>query len=288
MMKIGVFCHMFYSELFIPLKAQLENIPEPSDLYLSTCSESDRALLIDMFTGWNGRVMVRVVKNKGRDIAPFLVTFANELPSYTYGLHIHTKGSIPEWRDHILQHLLGSESIVDDIIARFENDSQLGIIAAPHYPPIRDWIHWGPNKQNADALAKRMQIEPETLFPLDFPSGSMFWFRPRALQPWLDINLTLDDFPEETGQLDGTIAHAIERLFYFAARKVGFSWTTVPLHPPRESPMDNKPAKDYTLKPEDLEPIADSRKLQKEYAAFRRSISLRSSFVGSATPSRPQ
>ena len=55
----------------------------------------------------------------------------------------------------------------------------------------------------------------------------MFWARPDALRPLLDLNLKIDDFPAEHGQLDGTLAHAIERLFLHACGKAGYRWVKV-------------------------------------------------------------
>ncbi len=41
----------------------------------------------------------------------------------------------------------------------------------------------------------------------------MFFARVDALKPLLSLGLTDDDFDIEAGQVDGTIAHAIERCF---------------------------------------------------------------------------
>jgi lipopolysaccharide biosynthesis protein len=62
---------------------------------------------------------------------------------------------------------------------------------------------------------------------VDMPSGSMFWARPRALKPLLDLHLSFYDFPAEPLPTDGTIAHCIERLFLFACERAGYTWLKV-------------------------------------------------------------
>ena len=56
------------------------------------------------------------------------------------------------------------------------------------------------------------------------PYGTMFWYRPEALKPLFDLNLTEQDFPEEPLPVDGTIAHAIERLPVYIAWSQGYDF----------------------------------------------------------------
>ena len=51
----------------------------------------------------------------------------------------------------------------------------------------------------------------------------MFWLRPAALRLLLDAHLEVAEFEAEAGQLDGTLAHAIERVFSLSASAGGFS-----------------------------------------------------------------
>ncbi len=55
-----------------------------------------------------------------------------------------------------------------------------------------------------------------------FPADSMFWYRPAALKGLLDKDWKIDDFPEEAGQSDGTIMHALERLIPTVTNHNGF------------------------------------------------------------------
>jgi lipopolysaccharide biosynthesis protein len=56
---------------------------------------------------------------------------------------------------------------------------------------------------------KRASLRP------NFFAGSMFWFKPAALSPFVSQLLAQNNyiFEPELGQRDGTLAHVIERMF---------------------------------------------------------------------------
>jgi hypothetical protein len=54
-----------------------------------------------------------------------------------------------------------------------------------------------------------------------FAAGTMFFIRRKSLDRLLALELTRDDFEVEAGQKDGTLAHALERMFALAVLRDG-------------------------------------------------------------------
>ena len=230
---LAVFCHLFYEEQVHEFRRYLANIPFSFDLYISTDDKLKKTIIEKAFSGWScGRIEVRVMQNCGRDIAPKLVGFKDVYADYEYVLHLHSKRSehdsvLEHWRGFLLENLLGSEAVVRSIFDAFEQHSDLGMVAGQHFEPVRHWINWGGNFPAAHKLAQSMGIHLKQEQVLDFPSGSMFWARSAALKPLLDVGLSLVDFTEEDGQIDGTLAHAIERLYYHVCEAAGYKWLKI-------------------------------------------------------------
>ena len=229
----AIILHAFHTGLLPEFRAYLEHIPFPADLFVSTDTEDKRAIAAACFAGWaRGSVAVRVVPNRGRDIAPKLVGFAAVHDCYEYVLHLHTKSSphdsrLVGWRGYLLDTLLGSPGAVHGVFEAFARAPRLGMVAPQHIDELRPWIRWGENHEQAEDLAARMDFPLPRAAPLDFPSGSMFWARTAALRPLLDLHLDFGDFPVEAGQTDGTLAHAIERLYFLVCEHAGFDWLKV-------------------------------------------------------------
>lgn len=230
---VGVVAHMFYPELAPEMRAHLQHIPGPVDLHLSTDEAAKRAALLDAFAGWDkGQVEVRLAPNRGRDVAPKLITLAGAHARHQIVLHLHSKKSphdsdLKMWRDFLYETLMGDGDVAASVLAAFEQRPDLGLIAPQHYFAVRNGVGWHGNLAAAEQLAKRMGVTLDADGPLDFPTGSMFWARSAALRPLLDLNLSVDDFEPEAGQADGTVAHAIERLYFHACEKAGYRWIKI-------------------------------------------------------------
>jgi hypothetical protein len=231
---IGIVLHVFYVNLLGEFRAYLRHIPFSADIFISTDAEEKRGVIAACFADWTlGRVTVKVVPNRGRDIAPKIVGFSEVYDHYEYVLHLHTKQSLHDtslvgWRGYLLDTLLGSSDAVRGVFACFAAAPRLGMLAPQHIDYLRPWIRWVENYAIAEATAKRMGFDlPPPHAPLEFPSGSMFWARSAALRPLLDLRLSFESFAEESAQTDGTLAHAIERLYFHVCERAGYDWIKI-------------------------------------------------------------
>jgi len=173
---------------------------------------------------------VHAFANHGRDILPFLHVAGRLLDEgEDLVLKLHTKRSThradgEQWRNELVARLLAPDRAAA-IAQAFAAEPGLGLVAPEgHVQPLH--FYWGANERNVRVLLSRLGIAQPDLEHDTFIAGSMFWARLPALRPLLDGHLQPSQFEAEAGQVDGTLAHAIERVFALAAREAGFRQAT--------------------------------------------------------------
>src|SRR5690606_26577652 len=108
------------------------SIPIDYTILISVVSEDGRQAV----NNWKAnhpkvKVVCKLVENRGRDIAPAFVAFAAELKQFDLVCKIHTKKSLytgaeqSVWRKQLVNNLLGSKSIAENIIQLFQQNKNL-------------------------------------------------------------------------------------------------------------------------------------------------------------------
>jgi hypothetical protein len=225
---VAVIVHAYYPDVLPEMLALLASWMRPYELHVT--APADRAEAIRGHLERAGVAgTLHSFENRGRDILPFLEVMR---PLAAAGerlvLKLHTKRSLHRvdgevWRRDILGKLLAPEAatrIVDVMIA----DPQIGLVG-PEGHVLSLYSFWGSNRVRVNELAYRMGLPPVEPENLAFVGGSMFWARTAALRPLLDLDIDRGDFEPEAGQVDGTLAHAIERTLALSALRAGLRLT---------------------------------------------------------------
>lgn len=234
--RIALVMHIHFIDLVEECAQYAEAMPEWADIYVTTNTEEKKAAIEARFSQIPcGRLDVRMVPNKGRDVGPFLVEFRDYLEQYDYVCHVHDKkagqttpGTIgTSFAYKCFENVLKSKEYVNNVLTVFEENERAGLLTPP--PPnhadyyITLGLEWGMNydvtKQLAEELGIHVSIkqDKEPIAPL----GSFFWARAEALKPLFAKKWTYEDFPEEPIADDGTLLHAIERIYPFSAQSMG-------------------------------------------------------------------
>ncbi|SFS07795.1 Lipopolysaccharide biosynthesis protein [Dyella sp. OK004] len=219
-----VVVHVWYVNVLNDIAAQLRSTPVSWRIILTTATGLESQVR-ERLNALNLDAELDVFENRGRDVLPFLHVADRLLnEGVDIVLKLHTKQSVhrgdgSQWRNELL-HALAAPDRVPRIMDAFAANPRLGLVAPEgHSQPLDHF--WGANESNIRALCVRLGI-PQPAPGAEFVAGSMFWVRLSALRPLLDAHLEPWEFDAETGQIDGTTAHAVERAFSLATSAAGF------------------------------------------------------------------
>jgi len=228
--RIAIHLHVHYIDVYRKYIKIMSSYTFPFRLFITTSVESYREDIKQIADEQHINISdddIIVCKNKGRDVLPWLKLY-HKISEYEIVGHFHTKKTAwseewigESWQNEIFDSLV---SPAEEIINYLAQNPQIGIVLADIpfcYMNKIESDNWGSNRLSCDQLWSRMNLRKKIDFnklktPI-MPYGNMFWYRTTSLKPLFELGLNDSDFPEEPIPVDGTTAHAIERLPVYIA-----------------------------------------------------------------------
>lgn len=235
---LAIHLHLFHIDMLPECVWWLSSVPVPFDLFVSIADAADADTVGQALAGLPSlnRLYVEAQPNRGRDIGPMVVGFGPRLAGYDFIAHFHSKKSShtpgkKDWGMQLGHHLFHSEPHMIRLLNLFAEQPDLGLVFPVYHPSIKGQIKWGANFSRIAAELPRLLGEAGAGLTeadlLPFPAGSFFFARTEAIRCLLDGGFSLEDFEPEAGQVDGTLAHAIERMFGLVAARRGYGFRQV-------------------------------------------------------------
>jgi len=215
--SIAIHCHVYYPELLCEL-ASAWRVVKNRFIFITTNTQLKADIIKNLLVRWGEEFYkIKIVPNRGRDIAPLISLLKNELIGYEIVIHCHTKKTPQEnvvfgssWRYSLLKATFPVESIAKQFEDLLLDQSAGFIMPWPHYA-IAHNVNWGANFKRIYFLLNLLGYDIYRHTFLYFPAGSFFWARVDSLVELLRLNLRTEDFCNEPTPGDGSMAHAIER-----------------------------------------------------------------------------
>ena len=234
--RVALVMHLYYMDLLEEALHYASSMPEDADLYIFTCNHEKAKIISKRFQVLGNHKEIHVTQNRGRDVGSFLVETANLQGKYDLICFYHDKKS-----GHLKPHMSGnsfayktaecvlcSKQYVLNVIHLFETTPYLGMISGstPNHGSLLGQLgrEWGTNYNRTKKLAEELEINvpmAEDHRPA-IGLGDVFWYRTKAMVPMFRKKWKYEDFPEEPIGVDGTILHAIERIYPFAVQEAGY------------------------------------------------------------------
>ena len=235
--KTALVIHSYFKDLVEYCYKYALSMPKNCDVYITTDTEDKANEISKVFTAgpWK-KVQIIQIKNQGRDVSSLLVGVADKIENYDLVCFMHDKKVSQldygikgyAFSERCFQNLLPTKEFVQNVIGLFESETRMGMLFpappnhADYYPTLGN--EWGPNYYCTEELFKKLELKcPISLYKEPrAPLGTMFWFRPRALEKLLKFGWKYEDFPKEPNHVDGTLLHGVERIYPFVAQDAGY------------------------------------------------------------------
>lgn len=236
--NIAVIIYLYYIDTvknYIPF---IENIPEEYSIYVISSNQNVLYEVKELLTEDN--IVYILKENRGRDMSAFLVAAASIVKEYDRVCFIHDKREHAEylkedtdfWIYSLWMNTLGTEAYIKNVNQLFDNNKTLGLLVPPE--PYGEFLwHWygdtwfanyESTKQLAEFLGLKVDVSQDKQVTA---LSTVFWARTKALKKLTEYPWKYEDFPEEPLPFDGTISHAIERIFSFVTLDAGFQSGTI-------------------------------------------------------------
>ena len=230
--------HLYFPDLLEESVHYASSMPADADIFVTTSRPDMVGAIEEAFSRLPNTLRVIEVPNVGRDVGGFLLGSAPLVKDYDLVCVYHDKKAVQNPPGSIgrsfayraYESVLGSPELVANIVDIFAANPYLGLLSpldpnhGPYYPTLGK--EWRSNCERTKAvLAKlgvRVPISEDK--PPVAPLGGVFWARASALAPLIDFGFAAEDFPRETGRaiLDGSLIHAIERIYPFIVQSSGY------------------------------------------------------------------
>jgi lipopolysaccharide biosynthesis protein len=242
--EVGVFIHVYYEDYLPRLNKVLSEFREYYPL-VEFFFTSPKAEIVQTLEGMKLKhanlSKVVLSQNRGRNFGPLFVSFPKEIRDFEFVVHIHTKKSThekreyaQEWADLLWGNLLENTEVFKRNLSVMRDTSSASLL----YPVDLNLQHPTCYGWKQARIIKIPDLD-ENLFGsrkdgqrFPFPIGGMFMARSAWLTGvFLRRKWSYSDFPEESGQIDMTSQHMIERLLGVAQLELEVGLTQIAFFP---------------------------------------------------------
>jgi hypothetical protein len=222
--------HLHYPDLLDDFLSRLRKADFDFELFVTTSSRSSLSAIEEKFLKYRVRGTVKLTRNFGRDLVPFMDHALPKALSQGFDVvaHLHTKKSLrlrddsgTSWREFLWTTLIGSRKVsaANHIVKTMSLDETIGLV----FPSDAMYCGWDSNLGQARNLMSSLGLPKDVSQHFDFPVGTMFWARTQAIRKLSGFQVSL---PPEPLPPDGTQLHALERLIPSIVKSEGFSVRT--------------------------------------------------------------